>query len=377
MLRKSFKIFSGGFAALYMAVFLFFYAALPCNISAEGNSEFYGSFSAAVVKPANGGCAYFLGNIPIKYAEVSYKNRPEVIPGGIPFGIKIRSDGVMVISVEDRSPAKRAGIRTGDVIVSVNGREVCTNAEISEAVQKSNGKTRVVIRRSDAEIALELVPENVGGALKIGAWVRDSAAGIGTLTFWEPESGVFGGLGHAVSDVTTGGTVPLREGEITFANIYDVVKGKEGAAGELCGVILPESELGVITENTDTGIYGTLSGELPGERVPVAFRQEVQTGAATILTTPEGDEPKEYSIEIERINLLDLNGSKAMVIRITDSELLDKTGGIVRGMSGSPIIQNGRLAGAVTHVLVNDPTRGYAVFAETMLESCSEGRAAA
>ena len=375
MFKYSFKIFSGSaaaFAALYTAVFMFFYAALPCNISADKSADFSGGFSAAVIKPTDSGCAYFLGNIPIKSAGVSLKTRPTVAVGGMPFGIKIRSDGVMVISVEDKSPAKKAGIKSGDVIISVNGCEVTTNAEIAEAVQKNDHMTSVILRRGSTEMSLELAPENSGGVLKIGAWVRDSAAGIGTLTFWEPESGVFGGLGHAVSDVTTGETVPLGEGEITAAKIYDVVKGKEGAAGELCGVILPASELGVIAENTGTGIYGTLTSQLSGECVPVAFKQEVQTGAATIITTPDGDEPREYSIEIERINLLDLNGSKAMVIKITDKELLAKTGGIVRGMSGSPIIQNGRLAGAVTHVLVNDPTRGYAVFAETMLENCAE-----
>lgn len=374
MFKKSFKIFSGSaalFAALYAAVFMCFYAALPCNISAEKNAEFSGSFSAATLKQSGGGCAYFLGNVPIKRADISYQNRPRVVLGGMPFGIKIRSDGVMVISVEEKSPARKAGIRSGDVIVRVNGREVSTNSEIAEAVQLSASRTDVILRRNDSEMSLSFAPENDLGTLKIGAWVRDSAAGIGTLTFWEPESGVFGGLGHSVSDVTTGGVVPLKEGEITAARIYDVVRGREGSAGELCGVILPESDMGVITENTSTGIYGTLSCEIGGETVPAAFRQEVQTGAATILTTLDGCEPEEYSIEIERINLLDLNGSKAMVIRITDSGLLEKTGGIVRGMSGSPIIQNGRFVGAVTHVLVNDPTRGYAVFAETMLESCS------
>lgn len=301
--------------------------------------------------------------------------RASVIPCGEPFGIKMRSDGVMVISVSDNSPAKGAGLKEGDVLICVNGREVSTNEELSDAVQLSESVTTLVFRRDGAEISTQCTPAVENGVLKIGAWVRDSAAGIGTLTFLDPESGVFGGLGHAVSDITTGDAVPLGSGEITAAEIYDVVKGREGSAGELCGIILPESEIGEIKENSPTGIFGTVScdlSDLAGEPMPVAFRHEIKVGAATVLTTLDGSEPREYSIEIERVNPLDPKGSKSMMIRITDSELLEKTGGIVRGMSGSPIIQNGRLAGAVTHVLVNDPTRGYAVYAQTMLEHCQD-----
>lgn len=376
MIRKQFKIFSGTAAALtalFIAVYGYFYAALPCNINAESVSELAGNgFSPAVLRQTDNGVSYYVGNLPIKTAEVSEKTRASVIPCGTPFGIKVKSDGVMVIEVAQKSPADKAGIKPGDVITSVNGQEVCTNSEIGDAVQLTEECTRIVLRRGDSEISVELVPENSGGTLKIGAWVRDSAAGIGTLTFLDPQSLVFGGLGHAVSDVTTGDAVPLRSGEITSAEIYDVVKGREGSAGELCGAILPNSDIGELSGNTPAGVFGILSEPVAGEPVPVAFRQEVKTGAATVLTTVEGDTPCEYSIEIERINLLDLNGSKGMVIRITDKELLEKTGGIVRGMSGSPILQNGMLIGAVTHVLVSDPTRGYAVFAESMLDNCYE-----
>ncbi len=313
-------------------------------------------------------------NISSVNAAAQCETRRVVMAGGMPFGIKIRSDGVMVISVAERSPAQRAGIKAGDVISIVNGEPVFTNAELAAAIQTSP-ETTILLRRNDAEILVTLTPESENGFLKIGAFVRDSAAGIGTLTFCEPDTRAFGGLGHAVSDVTTGGAVPLGSGEITSAEIYDVVKGCEGSAGELCGIILPNSDIGEITSNTSVGVFGTLSEEYSGgsfgEPIPVAFRREVTTGAATILTTADGGSPKEYSIEIERLNLLDMNGSKAMIIRITDKELLSQTGGIVRGMSGSPILQNGRLVGAVTHVFVNDPTRGYAVFADTMLSECA------
>ncbi|MBD5383900.1 MAG: SpoIVB peptidase [Ruminococcaceae bacterium] len=374
MIRKQFKIFSGTAAALtslIIAVFGYFYAALPCDINVDTSTGFSGGgFSPVVLRQDSERVSYYLGSLPIKTAEVSEKPRRSVIPCGTPFGIKVKSDGVMVIEVAEKSPADKAGIKPGDVIVSVNGREVFTNSEIGEAVQLSIDSTDIILRRNGGEISVKLVPENSGGTLKIGAWVRDSAAGIGTLTFLDPETMIFGGLGHAVNDVTTGGAVPLRSGEITTAEIYDVVKGKEGSAGELCGTILPNSDIGELSGNTSAGVFGRLSAPVEGETIPVAFRQEVNTGAATILATIDGGAPCEYSIEIERINLLDLNGSKGMVIRITDDELLEKTGGIVRGMSGSPILQNGMLVGAVTHVLVSDPTRGYAVFAESMLDNC-------
>lgn len=357
--------------SLIIAVFGYFYAALPCDINVDTRAGFSGGgFSPVVLRQDSEGVSYYLGNLQIKTAEVSKKPRRSVIPCGTPFGIKVKSDGVMVIEVAEKSPADKSGIKPGDVIVSVNGREVFTNSEIGEAVQLSVDSTDIILRRNGGEVSVKLVPENSRGTLKIGAWVRDSAAGIGTLTFLDPETMIFGGLGHAVNDVTTGGAVPLRSGEITTAEIYDVVKGKEGSAGELCGTILPNSDIGELSGNTAAGVFGRLSAPVEGKTIPVAFRQEVNTGAATILATIDSGSPCEYSIEIERINLLDLNGSKGMVIKITDEELLEKTGGIVRGMSGSPILQNGMLVGAVTHVLVSDPTRGYAVFAESMLDNC-------
>ena len=360
---------AAAFAVSVTAIFAYFHAALPVNINIEAGSSVTDSgFSPAYLKRTENGAEYFLCSIPIKHAVVTEQERRYVIPGGIPFGIKVMSDGVMVVSTADGSPAKQAGLKEGDVITSVNGTEVFTNSELSEAIQMSEGCAEIVYERGGSEISASVEPTLTDGVQKIGAWVRDSAAGIGTLTFIDPKAGAFGGLGHSVSDPTTGKAVPLRSGEITTADIYDVVKGEKGCAGELCGAILSNYDIGCVTKNTPTGIFGSFEGEIRGDPVPVAFRQEVRTGGASILTTIDGCEPREYSIEIERINLPDLLGSKGMLIRITDPELLRKTGGIVRGMSGSPIIQNGRLAGAVTHVLLSDPTRGYAVFVESMLE---------
>ncbi len=295
------------------------------------------------------------------------KERPMLIPCGTPFGIKLRSDGVMVVAVTENSPADACGIRKGDIITSVNGSEVHCNEDITAALLP---ESTLLLRRGASEMSLEITPSSDpdSGESRIGAWVRDSAAGIGTMTFCDPSTGSFAGLGHAVSDATTGDPVPLASGEITEADIYDIVRSVQGTAGELCGALCPNSTTGVLNANTSVGVFGTLCEPYEGEAIPMAFRQEVHSGSAYILSTISGTAPRAYSIEIERINLLGLNGSKGMVIRITDPDLLTKTGGIVRGMSGSPIIQDGRLVGAITHVLVNDPQRGYAVFAESMLD---------
>lgn len=365
------KLFSGASTAIALCVavlFGIFRAALPgvINFSPDCKLSECGFGGTTLLRTADG-YAYYFGNIPIKTANTVLKERQNVILCGTPFGIKIKSDGVMVVKTSEQSPAKDAGIREGDVIISVNGENVRTNSDISRAVQLCQDSTSVVLEREDREMCFEFKPKREDGCLKIGVFVRDSAAGVGTLTFIDPKTKTFGGLGHSVSDVTTGDTIPLGSGEITRAEIFGIVKGKSGSAGELCGLIFPGSETGKLTKNTESGVFGEYSGEISGDIYPTAFRQEVKAGPAQILTTIDTNAPKAYSIEIERINLLDLDGSKSMVIKITDPELLEKTGGIVRGMSGSPIIQDGKFAGAVTHVLVNDPTRGYAVFAENML----------
>lgn len=374
------KIISGALSAAFAGfavIYGYLYAALPFNICAQtGAGLGDAGFAPAVLRQTENGARYFLGNIPIKRAEVTEKERRYVVPSGKPFGIRILSDGVMVIGAAEGSPAEKAGLREGDIIVSVNGDEVCSNEELAAAIKSSGESAELVCRRGDSSVSVSVSTMLSDGVPKIGAWVRDSAAGIGTLTFTEPQTGIFGGLGHAVSDASTGGAVPFGKGEITEAEIFDIVRGEKGSAGELCGAMLPE-QVGELSANTAAGVFGKLSedhferycgDDQKTNAIPAAFRQEVKPGAATILTTIDGGEPREYSIEIERINLADLCGPKGMLIRITDPELLEKTGGIVRGMSGSPIIQNGRLAGAITHVLVSDPARGYAVFAESMLE---------
>lgn len=358
-----------GFIGIYSAV-------LPGELSVQTGGEIRGGFIGAELTEQYGGWGYSLGNMRIKQVTLSQTERRMLIPGGTPFGIKLHTEGVMVVSVNKGSPADLAGIRPGDMISEVNGAAVQTNSEIAAAVQQEPSGSRVVFSRGDSERCVTIVPQSIDGQLRLGAWVRDSAAGIGTLTFYDPETGLFGGLGHPVSDVTTGDLMPMSSGEITQAEIYSVVRGCNGEAGELCGDLCPGS-VGELSANTPVGVFGKLSQEYSGSALPVAFRQEVECGPAVILSTISGNEPQEYSIEIEKVNLCALNGTKSMVIRVTDQELLDSAGGIVRGMSGSPIIQNGMIVGAVTHVFLNDPSRGYAVFAETMLDQLDAGLSSA
>ncbi len=197
-------------------------------------------------------------------------------------------------------------------------------------------------------------------------WVRDSSAGVGTLTFVDVQAGVFAGLGHPISDSDTGERVALRSGEIVACQIVGCTGGTAGSPGELKGKFISDHALGRICINGENGVYGTVSTAIAGQQTEIAFAQEVLPGAAEILTTTSGETPRSYRVYIEKVN--DADPHRNMVLRVTDPALLAQTGGIVQGMSGSPILQNGRLVGAVTHVLVNDPTRGYGIFAQTMLE---------
>ncbi len=345
------------------------YAVLPAEISVEAGTAAGTGWLGTELRENSGGTGYYIGSVPIKQVELRQQERPMLVPCGTPFGIKLRTEGVMAVTVTKDSPAEKAGIREGDIIVSVNGERVSSNSALSSAIQLFPESCEIILRRGDSEQLTTAVPYKDCGIYKIGLWVRDSAAGLGTMTYYDPLSRCYGGLGHPVSDVTTGELMPLGSGEITAADINGVVRGAAGAPGELCGTLLSDRTIGTLEQNTRCGIFGRAEqAPCDGEAVPMAFRQEVTTGDAVILATVEGSTTQQYSIRIEHINLCDMDSSKSMVIRITDERLLDKTGGIVCGMSGSPILQNGRLVGAVTHVFLNDPEKGYAVFAETMLQ---------
>lgn len=305
-----------------------------------------------------------------------YEERKTLVPCGTPFGIKMLTDGVVVTDfgavnspADCISPAEAAGIKRGDIITSVNGIEICDSASLSEAVQDSADKCTLEIIRDGQVINITATPvqSDDDGEYKLGLWTRDSCAGIGTMTFYDPENNIFGGLGHSVSDISTGMTLPLLDGEITTVTITDVLKGSDGVPGELRGAFISDGETGTVEINSEYGVFGYSDiSPVLNDPMEIAYSDEIKKGKATIYTTIAGMMPREYEIEIEKIDYGSTSASRNMTIRITDKELLSLTGGIVQGMSGSPIIQDGRIVGAVTHVLINDSAMGYGIFIENM-----------
>lgn len=298
-------------------------------------------------------------------------------PGGMPFGVKFYTDGVMVVGFCDVetgkgsvNPATRAGLRTKDVILKINGEELKGAADMTERIEASGGKPlRLTYRRGGKEFETTLTPvlSSSEGQYKTGIWVRDSGAGIGTVTFLFPDSGAFAGLGHGICDADTGALVQMRKGAVSDVTISSVVKGEAGAPGELKGHFNP-GRSGALLGNSACGVWGVFS-EVPdsiNEPMPVGLREDLQEGDAYILCTASGDQMQKYDIRISNIKR-DAKGSKCFTVTVTDPDLLALTGGIVQGMSGSPIIQDGKLVGAITHVLINDPTTGYGIFLENML----------
>ena len=309
--------------------------------------------------------------------KIENNTETNVYLGGFPIGIKLYCDGVIIVDTQDvavsggyENPAQKAGLLKGDIIKSVNGKKVSRNSEVSELIEESNGKQikMQILRNGELKnIVFSSVYSTVSGQYKAGLWIRDSSAGIGTVTFYT-EDGEFASLGHAVCDVDTGEMLPIESGETTNAKITGFYKGKVGTAGELCG-ILETKTTGEIMVNDGIGIYGVFdSVDTTRTLYPLAQKNEVKTGSAQIVTTIENGNEQTFNIEIERIDYASTE-HKNLVIKVTDENLINKTGGIVQGMSGSPILQNGKIIGAVTHVFLNDPTGGYGIFAETMLET--------
>lgn len=320
------------------------------------------------------------GVLPVKTVRAEVSDRRTVLVSGEAFGIKMFSAGVMVVGFSDvltdggySNPAKEAGLQLGDYVTEVDGVKIRTNSQMLTLMRDSNGKTMTVsYTRSGAAHTAELTPkkDSLSGSWRTGMWVRDSSAGIGTLTFIDEQRGIFAGLGHSVTDVDTGESLTLSTGEIVPVNISGAVPGVTGVPGELKGSFISGAvSTGSIRLNGSTGVYGLSYGSLSGVRTEVASMQEVVCGPAQILTTIDGKGVKAYDVKIEKLAYNADDPNKNMLIRVTDEELLGATGGIVQGMSGSPILQNGRLVGAVTHVLVKDPTRGFGIFVGNMLET--------
>ena len=319
------------------------------------------------------------GIIPFTKANVRVVDEMQVAVLGEPFGMKLYTKGVLVVDIADiptetgnQNPAEESGLKIGDYIVTANGKKISANEDLVEVVEESkDSKIKLQILRENKQQTLYITPviSTDTDSYKIGVWVRDSSAGIGTLTFYSPATDIICGLGHGVSDEDTGKLLKIESGEIVKAKIFDVEKGKKGTPGQLKGRLTAES-LGDIVLNCSGGVYSVINGEIPfNNLIEVALKTEVTDGDAQILCAVENSAPKLYDCRISlkkgKINAETQN----MVVTVTDTELLEKTGGIVQGMSGSPVVQNGKLVGAITHVLVDDPTRGYAIFAENMLET--------
>ncbi|MGN1002726.1 MAG: SpoIVB peptidase [Oscillospiraceae bacterium] len=301
-----------------------------------------------------------------------------LVPMGSTVGIQLRTEGILIVGlgqVETESgvcsPASDAGLQPGDRIVKLGKTEIKTAADFLSAVAELDGSAvTLTALRDGKEMTFQVTPARAaGGGWQLGLWLRDGVSGIGTLTFYDPVSGVYGALGHGINDTDTGLLLPAAEGVITHASVVDVIRGCEGKPGELCGTFDKEEILGSISSNTGCGIFGVYEdGGGCGQAIPVAEESEVRLGAATILANVSGDEVEEYSVEISRI-YRDSGDNRFLMLTVTDPRLLETTGGIVQGMSGSPILQDGKLIGAVTHVLISDPTRGYGISIQDMLDA--------
>lgn len=325
-----------------------------------------------------------LGFIPIKNYNVNVINRPELIPGGNAIGVRLNTRGVLVVAVTDvidtkgqrTSPARDAGLKVGDSIIEINGIKV-QDAEhvvsILNDIKETNVK--IVVQRNKVEFVTSAKPVQSiqDNCYRLGIWVRDKTSGIGTMTYYNKDTKEFGALGHGIVDMDTGGLLSVEKGKIMNARISKVEQGKKGTPGEIRGVFYETNNLlGDISINSPYGIYGTIQennlSSIQNKPIPIGFKEEVKIGKAHILTTIDDNKIEKFEIEIVKIQPQLKADQKSMVVKITDKRLLDKTGGIVQGMSGSPIIQDDKLIGAITHVFVNDPTKGYGIYIEWMLE---------
>ncbi len=326
---------------------------------------------------ASDGQIKLFGVIPVKNVSLSVSAPNEVVVCGTPFGVMLYSKGVMVVGSNsfktlqgEANPSAAAGIKAGDILITLDGEYVTSNEEVAGIISSSGGKAvEAVFERDTSEYKTTLYPKKCvdDGVYKIGLWVRDSSAGIGTMTFYDVQTGISVGFGHGICDADTGQLVKISRGTAVSARLYGIKRGASGNPGELLGTLNVFGDIGSVAQNDDTGVYIKSEHQPDGVSMPMAAWQEVKSGEAQMYFSVDGSAPEYYSVKIDNINAS--GKTKNFTVTVTDRELIALTGGIVQGMSGSPIIQNGRLIGAVTHVLIDDSTRGYGIFAENMLET--------
>lgn len=357
---------------------------LEINTIIPVTAEYDGTLASRAALTRNVGDSFevdlkMFGVIPFSTVKVEVVDEMYVAVLGNPFGMKLYTEGVLVIDLTDVdtsegnvNPAKEADIRKGDYICTANGVQITCNEDISDIVADSAGKSiSLEILREGERLERTVIPRLSleTSSYRIGVWVRDSSAGIGTLTFYSPSNDTVCGLGHGICDEDTGSILTVDTGEMVGAKIISVQKGSNGSPGELKGSFTNDT-IADIELNTEKGVYGVLEGKIDVSALTeIALKQEVQNGEAQILCTVDGEQPKLYSCIVKKRSSNYYSGTQNLTVTITDPELLEKTGGIVQGMSGSPILQNGKLIGALTHVLIDDCTTGYGIFAENMLET--------
>ena len=319
----------------------------------------------------------------VKDVTVNVIPKTTVVPLGRAIGMRLYTEGVLVVGmseIEGQKPYENSGIETGDKIIEINNIEINNTDELIQCVNNSNGSNveiKYINDKNEEEVANILPAKTSNNEYKLGLWVRDAAAGVGTITFYEPSTGEFGALGHGINDVDTYELIDIANGELVTTNIIDIVKGEEGSPGEIRGIIEDGKTIGNVSKNTSFGVYGNMldTSRLninKNNELEVANRNEIKTGKAEIMCELENGKVENYEIEIQKIFLENNSDNKSMLIKVTDENLIEKTGGIIQGMSGAPIIQNGKFIGAVTHVLVNDPQMGYAVFGDLMIKQMRE-----
>ena len=328
-----------------------------------------------------------LFGLKIKEISVNVIENTEVVPLGNIVGLKLYTSGVLVVGMSEISgkdsnkyrPYETSEIKEGDMIVEIDKKTVTSTNELIKCVNSSNGKEiEITFVRDGKVLETSITPvKTKNNNYKLGLWVRDTAAGVGTVTFYDPETGSFASLGHGIVDSDTEKLVDISTGEFTTTEIVSITKGENGNPGRIQGTIDGQTKIGTIYKNTPFGVYGKLTNISAlnidkNKKVEVALRDEIKTGKASIICTLENNVRKEYEVEVQKIYLNNNIDNKSMLIKVTDKELLEKTGGIIQGMSGSPILQNGKLIGALTHVLVSDTTKGYGVFAELMVKQMKD-----